>query len=175
MPRLKHAVALAALALLPGAHAHAATRTATPSCKTANLAVWLGLGEGGAAAGSVYHPLELSNVSRHTCSLHGFPGVSAVRSRQLGSPAGRDRTHPPRTVTLAPGHTAHAILRIVNVLNCPASRCRPVAAAGLRVYPPNQRAAREIPFAFRACSRRGPVYLSVTAVEPRIGIPGHST
>ena len=174
MPRLRH-LALAALpALLLVAYAHAATRTDAPRCSTSNLAVWLGVGEGGAAAGSTYHPLELTNVSHHACSLSGFPGISAVRARQLGSPAGRDRVHPAHTVTLAPGHTAHAILRIVDVANYPASRCRPVQASGLRVYPPNQRASREIPFAFRACSRRGPVYLSIRAVESGLGVPGHS-
>jgi hypothetical protein len=173
MPRLKHAAGVALLALLVGAYAHAATRSVAPSCKTSSLAIWIGLGEGGAALGSTYHPLELSNVSRHTCSLYGFPGVSAERGRQLGSAAGPDRTRPRRTVTLAPAHTAHAILRIVNTANYPAARCRPVTATGLRVFPPNQRAAREIPFAFRACSRRGPVFLSVTAVQPKIGIPGH--
>jgi hypothetical protein len=174
MPRLKYLAAAAPLALLLVAYAHAATRSAAPSCKTSNLAVWLGLGEGGAAAGSTYYPLELTNVAHRTCSLSGFPGVSAVRSRQLGSPAGRDRARSPRRVTLAPGQTAHVILRIVNVANYPRARCRPVEAFGLRVYPPNARASAEIPFAFRACSRRGPVYLSVRAVERSVGVPGHS-
>jgi uncharacterized protein DUF4232 len=172
MPRLTLPALAALPALLLVAYAHAATRSDAPSCSTSNLAVWLGVGEGGAAAGSTYHPLELTNVSHHTCSLSGFPGVSAVRGRRLGSPAGRDRLHPAHTVTLAPGHTAHAILRIVDVANYPASRCRPVQASGLKVYPPNQRTSAEIPFTFRACSRAGPVYLSVTAVEPAIGIPG---
>jgi hypothetical protein len=173
MTRLKHLAAAAPLALLLVAYAHAATRATAPGCKTSGLAVWLALGEGGAAAGSTYRPLELTNISHHACSLSGFPGVSAVRGRRLGSPAGRDRTHPPRTVMLTPGHTAHAILRIVNVANYPASRCGPVEAAGLRVYPPNQRAAAEIPFSFRACSCSGPIYLSIRAVEPGVGVPGH--
>jgi hypothetical protein len=172
MSRFKYLAVAAPLTLLIVAYAHAATRAA-PSCTTSNLAVWLGVGEGGAAAGSTYRPLELTDVSRHSCRLFGYPGVSAVRGRQLGSPAGRDRARAPSTVTLAPGHTAHAILRIVNVANYPAARCRPETATGLRVYPPNQRAAREIPFAFRACSRAGPVFLSIRAVEPGVGIPGH--
>jgi hypothetical protein len=173
MPRLKYLAAAVPLTLLLVAYAHAAMRAAAPSCATSSLAVWLGLGEGGAAAGSTYHPLELTNVSRHSCSLRGYPGVSAVRVRQIGSPAARDRAYRPKTVTLAPGHTAHATLRIVSVGNYPAARCRPVEATGLRVYPPDQRMSAEIPFAFRACSRAGPVFLSVRAVQPRIGIPGH--
>ncbi len=145
----------------------------TRACSTSDLEVWLGLGEGGAAAGSTYYPLELTNVSRSSCRLFGFPGVSAVRSRQLGSPAERDRSHAPRRVVLAPGETAHTVLRIVDVANYPAGRCRPTTAIGLRVNPPDQRTSAEIPFAFRACSRAGPVFLSVGAVEPGVGIPGH--
>jgi Protein of unknown function (DUF4232) len=145
----------------------------TRACSTSGLEVWLGLGEGGAAAGSMYYPLELTNVSGNSCHLFGFPGVSAVRSRQLGSPAERDRSHAPRRVVLAPGETAHTVLRIVDVANYPAGRCRPANALGLRVYPPDQRAPAEVPFAFRACSRAGPVFLSVAAVEPGVGIPGH--
>ena len=48
------------------------------SCTTSGLAVWLGVGEGGAAAGSTYYPLEFTNTSNHRCRLPGFPGVSAV-------------------------------------------------------------------------------------------------
>jgi hypothetical protein len=136
--------------------------------------VWLGLGEGGAAAGSMYYPLEFTNVSRSSCRLFGFPGVSAVRGgRLLGSPSERDRGRAPRRVDLAPRETAHTTLRIVNVENYSAARCRPVTASGLRVYPPDQRTSADIPFTFRACSRRGPVFLSVRPVQPKVGIPGH--
>ena len=172
---------LSILAVAVAGCGHSATRkteirraaSPTRACSTSRLAVWLGLGQGGAAAGSTYYPLELTNVSRSSCHLFGFPGVSAVRSRRLGSPAGRDRSHAPRRVVLAPGATAHTILQIVNVANYPAGRCRPTNASGLRVYPPNQRPSAEIPFAFRACSRPGPVFLSVGAVEQGVGIPGH--
>jgi len=186
MPRLKHLATAAPLALVVVACGQAATKatstaaakthrsTAAQSCPTSGLAVWLGLGEGGATAGSTYYPLELTNVSHRTCTLFGFPGVSAVRGRQLGSAAGRDHARPTQRVTLAPGETAHAILRIVDVANYPSARCGQANASGLRIYPPNQRAAAEIPFAFRACSRSGPVYLSVRAVEPGVGVPGHS-
>jgi len=145
----------------------------TPSCATSALAVWLGLGAGGAAAGSTYYPLEFSNVSHHACHLFGFPGVSAYDGHQLGSPAARDRSRPARTVTLAPGATAHTVLQIVDVLNFPAARCKPVTASALRVYPPNQFAAAEIPFSFRACSVKGEVFMSVQPVQPGVGVPGY--
>jgi hypothetical protein len=143
------------------------------TCSTSRLAVWLGLGEGGAAAGSTYYPLELTNISRRTCRLFGFPGVSAYRGHQLGNPAQRDRSRPASRVNLLPGATAHTLLRIVNVANFPAARCRPVTANRLRVFPPDQRAAAEIPFAFRACSVKGPVFLSVEPIQPGVGVPGY--
>jgi len=53
------------------------------------LEVWLGLGVGGGATGSIYYPGEFTNVTGHTCHLFGFPGVSAIyNGHQAGSPAG---------------------------------------------------------------------------------------
>jgi len=144
----------------------------TQKCTTPGLAVWLGLGEGGAAAGSTYYPLELTNITSRRCRLFGFPGVSATTDRQLGSPAERNRARPANTLNLLPGATAHTVLQIVDVGNFPAAMCKPANASGLRVYPPNEFSAAEIPFSFRACSAKGPVFLSVEPIQPGIGIPG---
>jgi hypothetical protein len=147
---------------------------AAPQCPTSALEVWIGLGAGSAAAGSNYYPLEFSNISGTTCTLYGYPGVSAVGSNgaQLGSAAGRNPAVTPQTVTLAPGATVHTVLQIADVYNYPTSTCRPAAAVGLRVYPPNQTASTAVPFTFEACSAAGPVYLQVEAVQPGVGIPG---
>ncbi|HEY2635850.1 MAG TPA: DUF4232 domain-containing protein, partial [Solirubrobacteraceae bacterium] len=83
---------------------------------------------------------------------------------QLGKAAGRDHARKVKTITLTKGSTANALLQIVNVGNFSKSACRPVNAAGLRVFAPNAARAKTVPFPFRACSRRGPVYLSVQAV-----------
>jgi Protein of unknown function (DUF4232) len=144
----------------------------TRACSASGLEVWLGLGEGGAAAGSTYYPLELTNTSNRRCTLFGFPGVSAVASGQLGSPAQRNRAHPTYHVTLVPGATAHTVLQIVDVGNFDASKCKPATATALRVYPPGQFSAAEIPFSFRACSAKGPAFLSVEPVQPGVGVPG---
>jgi hypothetical protein len=145
----------------------------TPACASSALAVWLGLGEGGGTAGSTYYPLELTNVTGSACHLLGFPGVSAWSGHQLGSPAQRDHSHPAQTVTLAAGDTAHALLRITDVGNLPAASCGPTTAAELKVFPPNERSARFVPFTFRACSKAGPAFLSVQAVQPGVGVPGY--
>ena len=149
-----------------------ASATVARSCTTSVLAVWIGVGEGGAAAGSTYYPLELTNISSHRCRLFGFPGVSAIARRHLGSPAGRNRAHPTYTVTLAAGATAHTVLQIADVGNFPAARCKPAEASTLLVYPPGEFSAAEIPFSFRACSARGPAFLSVEPIQTGVGVPG---
>jgi hypothetical protein len=131
---------------------------------------------GDGAAGSFFYELQFSNTSATPCTLRGFPGVSAVdrSGHQLGSPAGRDHRFAPSTVVVRPGRTAHVLLRIVDVGNLSAATCQPVRATGLRVYPPNTSRAAFVPLTFRACSRKGPIYLFVRTVRPRAGIPGYS-
>src|SRR5437763_2774112 len=62
----------------------------TSRCTTSSLEVWPGVGPGGAAAGSTYMPIEFTNTGSVSCTLHGYPGVSARSTSQLGSPASRN-------------------------------------------------------------------------------------
>lgn len=152
-----------------------AAQRSIPKCQTGRLQVWIGYPGDGVAGGFVY-PIEFSNISGRRCRLFGFPGVSARngRGRQLGNAAGRDRTFRPRRVVLAPGGTAHALLKITDVGVFTASACRPRNAVVLRVFPPGRHRAAQIPFSFRACSRRGPVYLHIRMLRRGVGIPGFS-
>ena len=122
--------------------------------------------QGDAGAGSVFYTLEFTNQSGHACVLTGYPGVSAVdlRGHRLGSAAFRNPSAA-HAVSLTNGATASAQLRIAQAANFPASACNLAAAAGLRIYPPNQTASKVVPIPFNACSRTGPVYLSVKAVS----------
>ncbi len=149
-----------------GARAAAASR-----CTTAHLEIWFGLGLGGGTAGSVYYPLEFSNVSHHACTLNGYPGVSGYGSNgsQVGPAASRN-TQSHGTVTLAPGATAHAILRVVDAGALCSS---PVTAAGLKVFPPGATRSQPVPFSFAACTHRG--VLIVGPVHAGVGIPGFTT
>ena len=74
----------------PAAAARAAAAAIPPRCGTAALTAWLGI-PGDGYAGGVGYQLELSNTSNHTCSLYGFPGVSALApgGHQLGRAANR--------------------------------------------------------------------------------------
>src|SRR5579859_6407191 len=60
-----------------------------PRCTASDLGVWLAVDQGNGAAGTIYYPLEFTNLSHHTCYLFGYPGVSALdrNGHQLGSPA----------------------------------------------------------------------------------------
>jgi hypothetical protein len=142
------------------------TTASTPKCATSGLVVWLDT-QGDGTAGSIYYTLEFTNFSAHACTLGGYPGVSAVNlaGHQLGSAASRDHGTATRTITLAVGASATAVLRIVDAGNFPASTCQQTMAAGLRVYPPNLTSAKVVPFPFSACSGTGPAYLSVQAVK----------
>ncbi len=160
------AAAVLSLAGSPAGAAVPASGAATPSCQTAGLVVWINT-QGNGTAGTIFYTLNFTNLSGHPCLLHGFPGVSAVnlRGRTLGKAAGRDSGQTVRTVTLTNGHTAHAVLGIVDIGALPPTTCPPTTAAGLRVFPPNQTASKVIPFPFPACGRSGgPGFLRIRPV-----------
>ena len=159
----------------PAAAARAAAAAIPPRCGTAALTAWLGI-PGDGYAGGVGYQLELSNISNHTCSLYGFPGVSALApgGHQLGRAANRGHAVPNRLVTLGRGATAHAELQITDVTAFPPSSCGKTTAVALRVYPPGATRSLEIPLTFQACGKSGPVYLHIGTTEGGTGIPGFS-
>jgi hypothetical protein len=153
-------------ALTPARSAASSARSpAVRECATSGLVIWMGPGNG--TAGSIFYPLEFTNLSRRTCTLRGYPGVSAVdlASHRLGGDAGRNGYQPLATVTLARGAAATAVMRITDTGALPPSGCREASAAGVRVYPPGQRAAKIVPLPFQACSR-GPSNITVSPIGP---------
>lgn len=169
------AILMPAAALAAPGQPAAPAASAAPRCATSDLTVWLGV-PGSGAAGTTAFQLELSNTSPRTCTLSGFPGVSAVGlgGQQLGSPATRDHFDPSGPVTLRRGATAHVFLLITDVAFFPASACHPANAIGLRVFPPNDSAATVVSFPFRACKKKGPKFLTVRTTVTGTGIPGFS-
>ncbi len=145
---------------------------AVPACTAADLGAWVAISQGNGAAGSIYYPLQFTNLSRHACAMRGFPGVSALdrNGHQLGSPAGWATGVAAHTVVLAPGATAHTILRYSDVTVTTTPGCHPVFSTfELRVYPPGQYSATYAAFGLEACSHAGPIYLSVEPVLPGVG------
>ena len=156
------AVALPASSVA-GAGARAA---AVGPCSSSGLVIWLDTNSNG-AAGSLFYSLNFTNLSGHTCTLRGFPGVSAINlsGHRIGAAATKDNGLAAHTVTLHNGHMATAELRIVDNGNFPPSNCGPVTAAGLRVFAPNTTHSKTIPFPFGACSMSGSPVLTVRVVR----------
>jgi hypothetical protein len=174
------AAAVAGLAISTAAYAATSSATTSaaavsiPRCTASDLGVWLAVGQGNGAAGTIYYPLEFTNLSHHTCYLYGYPGVSALdrNGHQLGSPANWGSPRGARIVNLAPGATAHTVLAYHDVVVTTEPGCAPVnSATNLRVYPPGQRSATFAAFSFEACSHAGPIWMSIQ--EPII--PGVGT
>jgi hypothetical protein len=159
------AAAVAALSFAGGRAAAAtpASSAAPPACQTSGLVIWINTQSNG-AAGTIFYTLNFTNLSGHACMLRGFPGVSAVNlhGHMLGKAATRNSGQTIKSVTLTTGHTAHAVLGIVEVGALSPTTCPPTLAAGLRVFPPNQSASKVIPFPFQACGGTGgPRFLKI--------------
>ena len=149
-----------------------AAPAAVRTCTASDLGAWVAVTQGNGAAGSIFYPLQFTNLSRHACAMRGFPGVSAVdrNGHQLGSPAGWDHVIPVRTVVLAPGATAHTILRYSDATIATAPGCHPTFSTfELRIYPPGQYRATYAAFGLEACSHAGPVYLGVEPIRSGVG------
>jgi hypothetical protein len=71
-------------------------------------------------------------------------------------------------VTLAPGQSAMARLRIVDALNFPADKCKATTAAGLRVAIPGGSGNKLAPLAFETCVRAATKTLSVAPVRATV-------
>jgi hypothetical protein len=135
--------------------------------------------QGGAAAGSVYVPIDFTNTSAASCTMNGYPGVSFVTApsgSQLGSAATRNPAAKPAVITLPPGGVAHATLQVAQAGNYSASACTPVTAHWLRIFPPNQATAIYARYDAQACSAKLPAklgsQLAVYVVRPGAGKAG---
>ncbi|HEX9031788.1 MAG TPA: DUF4232 domain-containing protein, partial [Streptosporangiaceae bacterium] len=118
-------------------------------CGTAGLRVSKGTSSG--TAGTIYYSIDFTNTSGALCVLAGFPGVSLVSAgssagSQIGADAKRISSSPVRSVAVAPGQTAHAVLGVAEAGNFPAAKCDPVTAHWLKVFPPGQTAAAYVRF-----------------------------
>jgi hypothetical protein len=148
----------------------APTPTATKACSASGLVVWAGEEPGGGAAGSVYYRIELTNLSTATCTVNGYPKVNAVdlKGGRIGAFATHEKGKAAKPVTLAPGQSATAQLRIVDALNFPADKCKATTAAGLRVAIPGGSGNKIAPLAFETCVRATSKTLSVAPVQATV-------
>jgi len=165
----------------PGSSPAASSGAAASGCSSSALTARVDLAQGGAAAGSVYVPIDFTNTSGSACTMDGYPGVSFVRSPaggQLGNPASRNPAAAPAMVTLAPGGVAHAILQVAQAGDFSQSACTPVTAHWLKIFPPNQATAIYAQYDVQACAAKLPAklgsQLAVYVVRPGAGKAGHA-
>lgn len=150
-PAISHVSPAAASA--PAAPASSAPPGPGP-CATRSLQAKLGLSQG--AAGSTYIVIDFTNISNVSCTLYGYPGVSLTSGKpvsQIGLAAAENPGTPRQLVTLPPGQTGNALLRIVTAANFPPSRCHQVTAHYLQIYPPNQTTPTYLGYKTQTCAK----------------------
>jgi Protein of unknown function (DUF4232) len=160
---------LAIVVARPGP-AKPAAAVAGSACMTSSLRAYVGRVSMPTldVPGAVNFALEFTNVSGRTCVMDGYPGVEAFGgARAIGSPATLDTSVRPIAVTLAPGATAHAMLRYTGAGWFGSAACRLVDAPELRISPPDQANAMVVHWRNQACSQLGFHFLSVQPVQPR--------
>jgi hypothetical protein len=148
------------------------------ACPASALRIAIGSPGGagaGQAAGNSHETIDFINVSRRSCELYGYPGVSfaSLTGATIGHPArrsGNSAVH----VIVAPGGTAHAWLNVANATDYPAPKCHAVMARRLRVFPPDQTAASYVPLSAGApaCSSTAETIMVVYPVRAGTGAPG---
>jgi hypothetical protein len=142
-------------------------------CTTDQLDVAVAPAEGGGAAGSVYEAITFTNTGSASCTLEGYPGVSAVAGddgEQVGAAAVRDKSGTATSVDLAAGGEAYALLQVSEAGNYDADECEPTLARGFRVYPPGETAAAFAAADVGACASDDVTLLTVGPVQA--GTPG---
>jgi len=170
--RLGVAVAIACVAIgIPvGAVAASAPHSAAVArCKNANTEAWFADAQNG-TAGAIFYPIEFTNLGSTSCTLYGYPGVSAVngKGKQLGPAAGR-LTLAHHTITLKPDQTVSAMLGILPPGFKPG--CKTATAAGFRIYPPNETGGQVVTnLSFPICTNHGGS-LTIYPVTKGIGVP----
>ncbi|HEX5146683.1 MAG TPA: DUF4232 domain-containing protein [Conexibacter sp.] len=147
------ALAAAVLALVAVAALPAAASARVPRCTVSSL-----LGElraPTAGAGQRQAKLILTNVTRRTCTLAGYPGgqLLGARNRDLPTSVVRNTARRAGVVTLAPGASAKTLLQwavIPGTGDRQSGECEPTPAR-IEITPPNASGHLVLPW------RNGPV------------------
>ncbi len=164
--------------------AHSPRAFGTPTaavapCLISQFRIRLDTSSAGVAAGTSYLPIDFTNVGSASCMLSGFPQVTiaaGATGRQIGVAATVDRSLAPTAVVLAAGQAAHIWVRLADVANLPAAKCRPVIAAGLRVGLPGQQRATFIGHRMTSCAGQdgSADVMTVEPFRPGTARPGNA-
>ena len=142
----------------PGPSAAAPVAT---GCAPSRLAVTLRPDAGGALGAPGSYSVVVVNSGTAACALEGHPGVSYVvgGSTPVGAAAAREGVAAP--VTLAPGGSAVAALRIADPQGVDRQVCQSSPVDGLRVTPPGSTTATVVPAPGSTCADPAVVLLTV--------------
>ncbi|HEX4092782.1 MAG TPA: DUF4232 domain-containing protein [Trebonia sp.] len=136
-----------------------------------DLAAHVGVTQG--TAGSIYQVIYLTNLNNAPCTLYGYPGVSLAAGsstvNQVGAAADRSTATAPTLVTLAPGQSANALLRIVEAGNYPTGQCKPTATTYLQIFPPNQTTPIYLAYKSTGCASSAVKLLSISVMTAGTG------
>jgi hypothetical protein len=132
-----------------------------PGCRPSDLVVWPGIDyPGGAAAGTSYAHLEVTNLSRGSCQLSGIPRMVAVdlHGRPVGPPVGRQDSMPTatrrrrvRVARLWSHGSAVFTYSVAEVLDHGDHGCEYEYAAGFAVTLPGAAHPQFVPAPVRRC------------------------
>jgi hypothetical protein len=134
-------------------------------CTATQAKVTLGQADG--AAGHLMQELVFSNSSDQTCTITGYPGVSFVTAAdgsQINDAAVRESGVAQTTVKLASKASARARVSMVNTGVFDEAACKPVQAAGFRVYLPDDTASTFVANQMTVCSAKGTGVPTITVV-----------
>ncbi len=130
-------------------------------CDPRDLVVWPGADfPGGAAAGTFYGHLAVTNLSDRACELSGVPHMVAVdlRGHPVGPPVGRSPSMPAvagrshvRHARVSPHGSAVFTYAVGEVLNFGAHGCEYKYAAGFEVTLPGASRPQYVPAPTRRC------------------------
>lgn len=135
-------------------------------CSTADLQLTVGTGNG--AEGTIYYPLDFTNVSGSACMMYGYPGVAFVTGpggSLIGARASLIGTIAPTLITLKTGATAHATLGVSDVLISNNCLHHQVLVNWVQVFPPGQYSALFARLSMRGCADRALVIMVVGPVS----------
>jgi hypothetical protein len=121
---------------------------------------------GDGAAGSSYTGVALTNVSKHSCTLSGVPGVRFVDAAGKALPtAARSSGGPVTRFTVKPGGKAYFTIRTANIeADNEGAPCHP-EAAGIQVTLRGSTSPAHLTGPFHAC-QHGAVEVSPLTAKP---------
>jgi hypothetical protein len=137
-------------------------------CSLGSILDWIADAPNG-AAGTLYFPVEFTNVGPHACWLDGYPKVTGITAtiKPIGPAAGHFGATAHKVV-IGHNQTAHALLGIVS--DGVIAGCHAATGAGLAITPPGVNDRQFVfNFSFPACKNK--LYMHLFPVQPGIGVP----